>query len=247
MSERRRRERQAWAFVAVVLVASYAIPLATAGSYHDDIGDLSGYVTIAWLGFVLLMPTLARVLGGRFRLLMTVRKELGMGAGFSVVLHGLFAWLVSNDGDWEVLNPKGQGSGWINFALAIVLLVTSIDRVRLSMRRSNWTLHQRVGAFALLGLGSTAATSSTEPMLTVAALGFTASVFAVRALQFLVDRGRYERAAIARNAVGFVLVGGYIVACRVSHEFVGLTAVLAVTIAVLMAPKLVRRARAAGG
>ncbi len=230
--------------MVVVIALSYAVPLATAEDYHKDIGDLSGYVAIVWLGFVLLMPTFARFFGGRFKALMGLRKELGMGAGFSVVLHGLFAWLVSNDGDWGVLNPNGQGSGWINFFLAIVLLITSIDRVRLSMQRATWTLHQRVMTFALLGLGSTAATSSDDPVLIAGALGFTGLVFAVRAAQFLFDRTRYDRAAIARNVAGFLFVAGYIVACRLTHEFVAITGVLALLVVLAMAPRALKKAAA---
>ncbi len=245
MSEtRRRRERRTWATVAFVIVASYVVPALFAEDYHHDIGDFSGYVTIVWLGFVVLMPTFARYFGGRFRALMAGRKQIGMGAGFSTIAHGLFAWLVSNDGDWEVLNPNGQGSGWINFFLATVLLITSIDRVRLSMQRSNWTLHQRVGTFALLALGSTAAASSPIPALTTVALTFTAGVFAVRAAQFLSDRERYHRRDVVRNAVGFGLVGSYIVACRCSHQFVAVTGVLAVLVAVVAVPRVIGSSRA---
>ncbi len=240
----RRNGRVVYALTGALLVIAFVLPrlwLDTA-QFKDQVGVWLGYVCTAWLGFILLMPTAARFLRGRWIRLMAVRKEIGIGAGIFIVAHGFFSHAIGSGGDMDALNPSGTGCGFINFFLVTVLLITSIDRVRLSMSRTWWELHQRVGTFGMFWVGTMAAAGSEDyVLLPRLALSFTGLVFGVRLLQLYVDRDRIRRRRFVLNAWGFALFFGFVIASEITHRFYLLTAILAGVLALLGCVQLIRR------
>jgi DMSO/TMAO reductase YedYZ heme-binding membrane subunit len=220
VAQRRRRERVTYLICALILAFQFGVPRLwmIPTYYRTEIGDHSGYLVMFWLGFLLLMPTFARFLGGPWVRLMAVRKQLGVGIGVAILLHGFFGWGYQALFEYEVINPGGSGFGIIMFVLATVLLLTSWDRIRFSMRRKWWVLHQRVGTFALLWNGTMPANGS-DRIVAEIACWFAYTVFVVRITQAYVDRRRYSRSDTHRNAAGFAAYFGFLVACEITGQF----------------------------
>ncbi len=240
----RRNGWLAYLFTAVMLVSIFGVPRIwlDVREFKDMVGTWAGYVCTAWLGFILLMPTAARIWRGPWVRLMAVRKELGIGVGLFIIAHGFFSHAIDSGGDMDALNPDGTGCGFINLFTVIVLLITSIDRVRLSMSRTWWEMHQRVGTFGMFFVGTMAATGSVHyPVLSRVALAYTALVFAIRIIQLWVDRARVRRNRFVLNVVGFTLFFGFVIASEITHRFLTLSAVLLAVLVLVGAAALVRR------
>ncbi len=241
-AKRRRRELLTYLVCGVILFVQFGVPRLwmIPEHYRTEIGDLSGYLVMFWLGLLLLMPTAARFFGGRWVRLMAVRKQLGVGAGCAILLHGFFGWGYQALFEYEVINPGGSGFGIIMFILSSVLLLTSWDPIRLAMRRKWWVLHQRVGTFALLWNGTMPANGS-ERLIAQIACWFAYTVFFVRIAQAFMDRRRYSRADTNRNVAGFAAYFVFLIACEATGQFFLLIGLVVAGSAVAVLVNLARR------
>ncbi len=245
LSPQQRREWIAYGVCLLIGILQFGVPRIwlTAREFTDEVGDYAGYVCIYWLGFILLMPTAAQYLGGRWVRLMGVRKQLGIGIGFFVIAHGVFSHVIGTNAELKALNPEGIGSGFLNFFFAVVLLLTSIDRVRLSMSRKWWECHQRVGTFGMLILGTTASLGSDRGAIAVVSQIFCAAVCVIRVAQLVHNRARVRRDHFIANLWCFLLVFGYMALCSYSGRFVVVTPLYLVLLIVIYAGHLIRRGR----
>ncbi len=236
------REYAAYGVSAALCVLMFGVPRIwlTAAQFASEIGDIAGYVCIWWLNVILLMPTAARYLGGRWVTFMGVRKQLGIGVGVFIIAHGIFSHMLGSGSELAALNPQGVGSGFINFFLTVVLLITSIDRIRLSMSRKWWEFHQRVGTFGITFLGTTASFNSEHTLLAVGSQYFTWAVFAVRLAQLIHDRAKVRADRFWLNLWGMLGMLLYLYLCRTSGRFYEVSAAAAGVVTLLAAVQLVR-------
>ncbi len=244
-SAQRRREHLAYWISALIGVLQFGVPRIWLDSsqFKSEIGDYAGYVCIWWLNIILLMPTAARYLRGRWVTFMGVRKQLGIGVGFFICAHGLFSHVLGSGSQLDALNPGDAGSGFINFFLTIVLLITSIDRVRLSMSRKWWELHQRVGTFGITFLGTTASFGSKHTLVALGSQWFTWAVFAIRLAQLIHDRARVRRSHFVLNLIGFLWLLSYLALCNYVGHFYLLSTIYLGQLLMLVIVFLIRRQR----
>ena len=242
---RKLREYSAYGVSAALCVGVFGVPRIwlTAAEFRSEIGDIAGYFCIWWLNIILLMPTAARYWGGRWVTFMGVRKQLGIGVGFFIIAHGIFSHVLGSGAELAALNPGGSGAGFINFFLTIVLLITSIDRVRLSMARKWWEFHQRIGTFGITFLGTTASFGSSYSALAVFSQLFTGAVLVIRLAQYIHDRKNARRDRFWLNAGGFLGLLLYLILCRTLGMFYLLTAIAAALLSVSLIVHVLRRRR----
>ncbi len=208
---RRRNSRIVYAITFSLMGLVFAVPRLwlTIPQFKDKVGPYAGYLCTFWLGLILLMPTAARFLRGRWVRLMVLRKDISIGCGFFIMAHGYFSHAIKSAGQNEAW--CGGGSGVINFILVTVLMFTSIDAVRLAMPRKWWEWHQRIGTFGLFIIGTNAAGDTESfPVLAKVAITFAYLVLLVRVVQFIIDFRRVRRDRLVANAVGMVVFFSFV-------------------------------------
>jgi DMSO/TMAO reductase YedYZ heme-binding membrane subunit len=207
----RQAQRWTWAACGALVPAWYLLPRLWWDHAHwrEEVGDLSGYASIVWMGLVALMPAAARFGGERGRKLLAIRKPFGVCGGLFILAHGAFTVAVPAGGNPTVLVTGGNAAGIQNFVAALFLVVFSIPAMERRLPARWRREHRRWLTLFILFSGAMSTMDSERVLLPPLVRAWAAFVFVARAGQLALDRRKIRRDRLATNLAWFAFPFGF--------------------------------------